>query len=288
MENSKFRAFIECINQGSVTAAADVLGYTPSAVSQLISSLENELGLKLLIRSQKGVTLTNEGKEIAPAIKASLAAEKAVYQLAADMRGIATGTLNIASYPSAAISWLPGIIRRFKNDYPGIQINVIESITSEIFRYLENNEADMAILVYSEPMPYEWIPLTEVDMIAAVSEDNPYADAEAFPIKEAENFDFIMGSWGNEREVIDILNRHGVHPTIKYTTYDTPVTIAMIRMGLGISFVNELSARPWVGHYKQLPLEPREKITFGIALPPREHMSKAAEKFLSYAVEEFK
>ena len=287
MENSKFKAFIECINKGSVSAAADSLGYTPSAVSQLITALEKELGLKLLKRSQKGVSLTAEGKELEPAIRKCLADEEAVMQLAADLKGISTGTLTIASYPSAAITWLPRIIRRFKNDYPGININIVENIRSDIFEHLENNAADMAILVYSEPMPYEWIPLTEVEVVAAVPEDNPYAFAEAFPIKEMENYDFIMGSWGDEKEMFDILDKHDVKPNIKYTTYDIPVTIGLVRMGLGISMVNALGAQYWEGHYSKLPLEPREYITFGIAIPSRKRLSKAAEKFLSYAIEEF-
>ena len=287
MENSKFKAFIECINKGSVSAAADSLGYTPSAVSQLITALEKELGLKLLKRSQKGVSLTAEGKELEPAIRKCLADEEAVMQLAADIKGISTGTLTIASYPSAAITWLPRIIRRFKNDYPGININIVENIRSDIFEHLENNAADMAILVYSEPMPYEWIPLTEVEVVAAVPEDNPYAFAEAFPIKEMENYDFIMGSWGDEKEMFDILDKHDVKPNIKYTTYDIPVTIGLVRMGLGISMVNALGAQYWEGHYSKLPLEPREYITFGIAIPSRKRLSKAAEKFLSYAIEEF-
>ena len=287
MDNTKFKAFIECINKGSVTAAAEELGYTPSAVSQLISSLENELGLKLLNRTQRGVSLTSEGSELAPAVRSWLAAEDEVYQLAADLKGISTGSLTIASYPSAAITWLPRIIRRFKNDYPGININLVESIRSEIFNHFERNEADMAILVYSEPMPYEWIPLTEVEMLAAVSEDHPLANAESFPIKEIENYDFIMGSWGNEREIIEILDKHNVKPNIRYTTYDTPVTVAMVRMGLGISLVNALGSQYWTGSYSKLPLEPREFITFGIALPSSKRMSKAAEKFLSYAIEEF-
>ena len=173
MDNTKFKAFIECINKGSVTAAAEELGYTPSAVSQLISSLEKELGLKLLNRTQRGVSLTSEGSELLPAVRSWLAAEDEVYQLAAELKGISTGTLTIASYPSAAITWLPRIIRRFKNDYPGIDINIVENIRSDIFEHLENNEADMAILVYSEPMPYEWISLADVEMLAAVPEDNP-------------------------------------------------------------------------------------------------------------------
>jgi hypothetical protein len=59
-------------------------------------------------------------------------------------------------------------------------------------------------------------------------------------------------------------------------------------MGLGISMVNALGSQYWIGNYARLPLEPREFINFGIAIPSRDRLSKAAQKFLSYAVEEFK
>ena len=63
MENSRCKAFIECVNCGSIKAAADLMGYTPSAVSQLITAFEKELGLKLFVRTQKGVELTNPSGE---------------------------------------------------------------------------------------------------------------------------------------------------------------------------------------------------------------------------------
>ena len=54
MENTKFAAFVECVERGSLTGAANSLGYTPSAVSQLITTLEKDLGLTLLVRSKRG------------------------------------------------------------------------------------------------------------------------------------------------------------------------------------------------------------------------------------------
>ena len=288
MDNTKFAALAECVNRGSITGAADSLGYTPSAVSQLITTLERDLGLRLLVRSKKGVRLTAEGEILMPAIKESLAREEEVYRLAAELRGLTVGRLTIASYPSVATTWLPDIIRRFKNDYPDIQINIMESIRDDIFRHFENNEADLGLLAYSEPMPYEWIPLSEGAVVAAVPEDHPLAGATSFPVKECENYDCVMGSWGNEPEIMEIIRKHDAHPVIKYTTYDTPATLAMMRMGLGISFVNELSAQYWNENLIKLPLDPPETITFGIAIPSRKQMTRAAEIFLQYAIDEFR
>ncbi|MBR0400268.1 MAG: LysR family transcriptional regulator [Mogibacterium sp.] len=288
MDNSRCRALVECADRGSVTAAAESLGYTPSAVSQLISGLEEELGLKLLIRSSKGVRLTAEGEVILPKVRNFLAREKEIYQTADELRGVTSGSLSLAVYPSVAITWLPAIVRRFKNDYPGIHIDIMEGIRSDIYSNLNQSKADLAILAYSEPMPYEWTPLAETSVVAALPEDHPLAGLDKFPVEECENYDFILGSWGKEQEIINILDKYELHPNIKYTTYDTPATLAMVRMGLGISFVNELSSRVWNEHLVKLPLDPSESVSFGIAVLSSEHMTSAARKFVDYAIEFFK
>lgn len=287
METARLRAFVEAADKGSVKAAADSLGYTPSAISQLISALEKELGLTLFVRSQKGMKLTSEGAEMLPVVRAYLIHEEEIYTYAAELKGVTRGKLTIATYPSVATTWLPEIVRKFKGDFPGIQINIKESIKSDITHHFEQKDADLAFLAYSEPMPYEWIPLTDVDVIAAIPEDHRLAGADKFPIRECEKDDFILGSWGKEMEILEILHKNNAHPDIKYTTYDTPATLAMVRMGLGISFVNELSARFWNEHLVKLPLDPPQSISFGAALPSRNHMTVAARKFLDYTLDFF-
>lgn len=288
METSRLKAFINAAEHGSIKAAADALGYTPSAVSQLVTALEKELGLTLFVRSQKGVSLTAEGEALVPLVRSYLACEEEIYTFASELNGVTAGHLTIATYPSVAVAWLPEIVRSFKNDYPGVQIDIKESIRSDIFTSFERNEADLAFLAYAEPMPYEWIPLAEEEIIAALPEGHEFADADSFPIAECENNDFILGSWGKEMEILEILERNDVHPAVKYTTYDTPATLAMVRMGLGISFVNELSAQFWNDHLVKMSLDPPQKISFGVALPDRDHMTAAARRFLEYTENYFR
>ena len=78
METARLRAFVETADKGSVKAAADSLGYTPSAISQLITALEKELGISLFVRSQKGMKLTSEGSEMIPVVKAYLNYEEEI------------------------------------------------------------------------------------------------------------------------------------------------------------------------------------------------------------------
>jgi len=287
MEKTKCLALLECAERGSITSAAKALGYTPSAISQLISSLEDELGLKLLSRSAKGVRLTSEGETILPKVRSFLAHEKEIYQTAEELRGIFNGTLTITAYPSIAMTWLPEIVRKFKSDYPGIQINIQEGIREQIYDRLSRNEADLGMLIYDEAMPFEWIPLTESRIIAALPEDHPLADRESFPVKACEEYEMAIGSWGREKEIINIFVKNGVNPNIRYTTYDTPASLALVRMGLCIGIVNELSAQVWTEHLVKMPLDPPESVVFGIAVPSEEHMTSAARKFLSYTINYF-
>ena len=284
MDSVRCRAFIESVDRGSFRAAAEALGYTPSAVSQLVAALEKDLGLTLLVRTKKGVKVTPEGHKLYPIARSYLARELEMYQLASELRGMNVGELAIAAYPSVATTWLPEIVRKFQQDYPGLQINIMEGIRSEIFSHLDQHVADMGFLAYSEPMNYEWIPLAEEEVIAAIPENHPLAGADRFPIEDCEKYPFIMTSWGQDTDIQNILRQNNVSPEIKYTTYDTPATLAMVRMGLGISFVNELSAQYWNEHLVKLPLDPPQKITFGIAYTSEEHMTKAAKKFMTYAV----
>lgn len=284
MESARCRAFIESVDCGSFRAAAEKIGYTPSAVSQLVAALEKDLGLTLLIRSKKGVSITPEGKKLYPIARSYLARELEMYQLAAELQGANVGELAIAAYPSVATTWLPEIVRQFQKDYPGIQISIMEGVRQEIFGHLNDHTADMGFLAYADPMDYEWIPLAEEAMIAVIPENHRLAGADSFPIEECEKDPFIMTSWGKDQEILEIFKKYNVHPNVKFTTYDTPASLAMVRMGLGISFVNELSAQYWNDHLVKLPLDPPEVLTFGIAFTSEEHMTIAAKKFLDYAV----
>ena len=284
MESARCKAFIESVERGSFRAAADALGYTPSAVSQLVAALEKDLGLTLLIRSKKGVTMTSEGAKLAPIVRSYLAREKEMYELASEMQGVSIGNLTIAAYPSVATTWLPEIVRTFQRDYPDVQFSIMEGIRAEIFKHLDDHVADMGFMAYAEPMDYEWTPLAQEEIIAVVPEDHPLANARAYPIKDCEEDDFIMTSWGKDIEIQNIFRKYKVTPNVKYTTYDTPATLAMVRMGLGVTFANELSAQYWNEDLVKLPLDPPQKVEFGIAYTSKEHMTSAAKKFYDYAV----
>lgn len=69
MDTEKYQALLQAVEQGSITAAARDLGYSPSGLTRMLDSLERDLGFSLLFRTSQGVQLTREGNRLLPAIR---------------------------------------------------------------------------------------------------------------------------------------------------------------------------------------------------------------------------
>lgn len=159
MDTSRYRAFVQASDQGSLSKAAKTLNYTPSGVSQLITALERDLGFSVLERNPHGVQPTSEGSRILPAARAVVQEEESLLQVSSEIKGLAIGQVTIGSYPSVAAHWLPGVIKVFHERYPNIEVRIMEGIHQEITEWLDSKEADVGFMSYEPSLTYDWIPL---------------------------------------------------------------------------------------------------------------------------------
>lgn len=284
METARCKAFLYSVENGSFSKAAEALGYTPSGVSQLVSALENELGMPLLIRSKKGVILTANGESILPTVREFLAEEDKLHQIAADIQGLVIGNITIATYSSIATHWLPDVIKEFQTQYPKIKIKLLEGIRQEVVQWIDNRQADIGFLSYLEPMPYDWLPLAEDQMLAVLPRDHPFANATSYPLKNCTSENFIMPGKGQDADVIAMFERNDIFPNIAFSTIENFAALAMIESGLGISIMNELITQNWVCDVSMMPVEPPQKITLGLAVPSLGSASPAVKRFIDFAV----
>ena len=287
METARCKAFLSAVEQGTLSGAAEVLGYTPSGVSQLITALEEDLGMALLERTRKGVTLSEAGALMIPVIRGFVAQEGAVYEKAADIRGLAIGSVCVATYPSVATYWLPKVLRRFREEYPQIRMRLMEGIRQELLEWLKSGEADLVIMTEHtniEEEMLDWIPLAEDPMVAVLPKEHPLAEAACYPIARCGEEDFVMPALGHDVDVEELLAEYGIHPHIVFTTMENPVLLSLIQNGLGMSVMNRLCTSMWRDKVAVLPLDPPSTVTFGIAAAGNRHLSPAADKFEEYLV----
>lgn len=284
METARFKAFLAAAETGSFSKAAEQLCYTPSGVSQLVNALEDELGLELLRRSTRGVTLTANGEALLTAVRDLLSQEERLRQLSDELKGLATGRITIASLSSISTHWLPGVIREFLADYPQIQITLMEGIEQEVSGWLDQHVADMAFMSYVEPISWDWIPLAEDPMVAVLPRDHPLAGADRYPLEHCMKERFIMPALGRDADLTAMFRRNGYSPKIHFSTLENYAALAMVEQGLGMSIMNELITRNWQCDVVKLPLEPPQSITMGVAVPSLERAAPAVKQFLKYAV----
>ena len=284
METARCKAFLAAADGGTLTAAAEKLGYTPSGVSQLITALEEDLGFRLLDRTRKGVRLSREGERMLPMIRQFVKYEENIYEMAGNINGLSTGTVVIASYLSVATFMMPEVIRAFQEDYPKIEVRLMEGNWQQVREYLQQGIADAAVMTYERFEEFDWIPLLEDEMVAVLPPDHPMAGCSRYPLEKCRDEDFIMPGLGNDVDVVDLLEKYDIHPQVKYVTTDTMVMLSMIRSGLGMSVINKLTTGNWKGEVAILPLDPPDMMTFGLAVQKGRSLSPAVEKFIEYVV----
>ena len=125
----RLRTLREVAARGTIAATADALGYTPSAVSQQLLTLERETGAALLERDGRSVRLTDAAERLVLRTEAVLAElEAAEAELAADASQV-QGTVRLAAFPTAAATLAPRAMAAFAAAHPGAEVvlNRLES-----------------------------------------------------------------------------------------------------------------------------------------------------------------
>jgi molybdate transport repressor ModE-like protein len=190
-------AALEAVSrEGSFGRAATALGYTQSAVSQQIATLERIVGEKLIERpgGPKPVSLTEAGRLLlrhAEAIVARIAAAQA--DLTALHDGEA-GTLRVGIYQSIGQRILPELMRRYAAAWPLVDVTLTESASDEeLLQLVERGELDLtfADLPLIEG-PFEFVELLRDPWLLVVPADSPLADrATPPPLREIAQLDLI-------------------------------------------------------------------------------------------------
>ena len=117
MNVNRYLALQKIISLGSFSKAAEEMGYSQSATSQMIASLEKELGVSPIHRSRYGVTLTLEGKKLYPKIEQLIGAYQSVIEESNEIKGLETRTIRMGTVSSVSAHWLPGVIKKFQKQY---------------------------------------------------------------------------------------------------------------------------------------------------------------------------
>lgn len=283
MSLSKYEVFLSVVELGSLTRAAEVLGFTQSGISHTISSLENEFGFPLLLRSRSGVKLTGGGEQVVPAMREILKWNEQLKQQVADIHGLETGTITIGTFTSVSVYWLPGMIKEFRKEYPYIEFKLMEGGYYEIEQWIESGMIDCGFISLPTRDKFEVFPLKQDRMLAVLSREHPLSNAPYMPLAQIANEDFIIQKPGSDYDARRVLDKAGIKPNIKFTVGDDSAIIAMVENGLGISILPEMIITRQNHNVAMLELEERSFRSLGIAVHSLKYASPATRRFLKHA-----
>ena len=285
METKKYEVFEKIVELSSLTKAAEELGLTQSGVSHILSALEEEFGFPLLRRSRVGARLTPEGERLMPHIREILRAQERLTQTAAEVRGLAAGTVRVATFTSVAVHWLPGMIQEFQAQYPNVEFRLFNGDYHDVDRWLTDGSADVGFVTLPTALRCECIPLREDRLLAVLPAGHPLAERDVCPVQEVAREPFISLLEVSDSDARRALDAAGVKPNVRFTTKDDYAIIAMVGQGLGVSIMPELLL---TGHGEGVaarPIDPPTSRTLALAVAAGDSAGPATRRFAQFVVE---
>lgn len=295
MELRVLRYFLTVAREGSITGAANFLHVTQPTLSRQIKDLEEELGQKLLVRSNHNVTLTAEGmllRKRAEEIIDMVDKTEAEFN---SMEESISGDIYIGGGETVAMKLIAEIVKDLQENYPGIRYHLYSGNAGDVTERLDKGLLDFGILIQPADLSkYDYINLPAKDVWGVLMrKDSPLASKEVIKRKDLLNVPLICSIQAMKQiaaknefsewfgEDFDKLN--------VVTTFNL-IYNAAIMAEEGIGYVISLDKLVNTAHNSNLcfkPLEPKLEAGLNIVWKKYQVFSSAAELFLKKLQENF-
>ncbi|HYA89109.1 MAG TPA: LysR family transcriptional regulator [Nitrospirota bacterium] len=262
MEDHRLKSYCLVVETKSFSRAAQAKHITQSAMSRLVKTLENELGVQLLHRAGKAVVPTPEGRHFYEQAKKILAEYAKIEQDLLAATGEAKALLRLGANTVPALYLLPQVMYTFAKTQAGIRIDLSVSRTENVLRDLRDKRIDLGIIdeiVTDQGVSAEAV--TEDEIVVIAPEDHHLARKKAVTVQHLSFETFILPERGTgTREQIDMfLHDAGLDVRrlkIGMTLGSPELIVQMVEAGLGIAFASKWSVFKAVkaGTVKQLRL----------------------------------
>ncbi|KQV56539.1 MULTISPECIES: LysR family transcriptional regulator [unclassified Caulobacter] len=247
LDLARLRLLRELARLGTMTAVADVLGQTSSAVSQQLAILEREARAPLLERIGRRVRLTAEGQRLAAHAETIMQAVEAAELDLRGAREVPDGDLEVATFPSFAKARLLPAVLRLRARWPGLKVTVREEEPIDSLDAVREGRRDLAIdFAYNltprgDAVGLSTFPLLEEPVLLALPADRP--GEGPVDLRDLARADWIVGSRQSDdhRLAERACALAGFSPRIVHTIDDYDLMLRMVAAGLGVGFAPEMA-----------------------------------------------
>lgn len=243
MSLQKYNALLKTVESGSISLAAEQMGYTQPAVSRMIADLESEWNVELLRRSRAGLEPSSICLQILPILRSIEADCEALQFTISEFHEAHTGLIRVGIFTSVADMWIPNLLKSFQELYPSIEFELINMESyAEIESSIRHGRIDCGFVSLPTVQDLEAHFLMRDELVAVLPQDHPLADAPLFPVSRLKNESFIKLRETADFEVSHFLNRLPCQPNLRYEVSSDHTALSMVESGLGITITHSLIA----------------------------------------------
>jgi len=212
------------------------------SLSQQIQKLEAEVGQPLFDRLPRAVLLTEAGKRFQGFAQRILANVADAQKCIDECKGEAVGKLVIGAIPTIAPYLLPRVLPRFRQQHPKVMVEVVEDVTDNLARSLEDGEVDLGLLSTCESRDFLKQPLGEEALLVAVPAGHRLAKKERVTWRDLKPEPFLALHRAHclSRQVEEFCSAHGLHPELVVRGAQLTTIVGMVEAGLGLSLVPQM------------------------------------------------
>jgi DNA-binding transcriptional LysR family regulator len=290
----QLRCFLTVYEQGSLTAAAEELGYAQPSISEQIRSLEKSIGLPLFRRVGRGVVPTTVADTLRPHAEATIAAAEEALRAVQRVKAFETGTIRFGMFGSARLYVSAGLVVDVLERYPGVRVEIVGVNSSEVLEDLRRGRIEAALIAAPPTNEgLEVIPVARDEMVY-VSLD---PERTASPVTARKLGDARLVLTDTSYRATDsmrlalrrMLHEAGLNPQTRIEVEDVETAIELVGRGLADTVVHSGAAKELVPRLAPgaswTVLRPRQYETFAIVHRVNATLSPAARLMIELAVD---
>jgi len=246
MELRQLEAFVAVAEERNFTRAAARLHVGQSGLSATIRTLERDLHAPLFLRTTRNVALTPAGLALLGNARRTLTSARAAEEAVAAVEGLRRGTLKLGILQSSSLFDLPGILKRYRDVYPGVELRLNQTSSADAVRLLRDHDLDVIFTTGSEQTPSDLvsIPMVESPLVVVCATSSELADrpvAELSMVAEQPQIGFPVG-WGVRALADRAMQSRGLQPNYVFEINDTTTVLDLVEAGFGVALVPEIIA----------------------------------------------
>jgi DNA-binding transcriptional LysR family regulator len=234
------QAFLSIAERGSFQRAATHLNLSQTAISHRMRKLEEEVGLKLLARTTREVTLTRSGMEFLPKAQKAVAELEHSFDELKQQGAKRQHRLEIASLPAFAVHYLPPVLRKFHNAHPLVEVRIFETPSAAVADLVQSGEVEFGLsIVPTKRWDLQIEPLSSAPLTVACPARHALAQRRSVKWTELRNVPLIrVGAKTAIRPMIDdALASQNVSLNWQYEVQHVETAVNLVEAGLGIAIV---------------------------------------------------